>query len=126
MKRFVAICLLVVCVALPLISWGATTYECLNCGSRNTKTTTDSRAKPTGSGTSHSESYYSVTTCSECNKLTISYGLHIVPHKYTKTVIDRMPSLNLKQVKYTCKPCGYSYTEYEPIDPSKPYGAIHN
>ena len=118
MKRFVAICLLVVCVALPLISWGATTYECLNCGSRNTKTTTDSRAKPTGSGTSHSESYYSVTTCSECNKLTISYGIHKVPHKYTKTVIDRMPRLNLKQVKYTCKPCGFCYTVYERFDAS--------
>lgn len=125
MKRFVAICLLVVCVALPLFSWGAT-YECLNCGSYNTKTETDSSAKATGSGTSHTVCIYSVTTCSECNKLTISYSFHKEPHKYTKTVIESMPSLNLKQVKYTCKPCGYSYTAYEPIDPSKPYGTFHN
>ena len=39
MKRFVAICLLVVCVALPLISWGAASYPCPKCGYHNTYTT---------------------------------------------------------------------------------------
>ncbi len=125
MKRFVAICLLVVCVALPLLSWGGT-YECPTCGSYNTRTEIDSTARATGSGTSHSESIYSITKCSECDTMNIAFSVRIVPHKYTKTIIDRMPSLNLKQVKYTCKPCGYSYTAYEPIDPSKPYGTFHN
>lgn len=117
MKRFVAICLLVVCVALPLFALG-------------------------GTAQSSNGSYVVVTTTEKLpfyvNTSVHSYGteVHILnqeiiykksfyePHTCTKTVVDRMPNLNLKLVKCFCKVCHSNYLVYEPIDPSKPYAVV--
>ena len=126
MKRFVAICLLVVCVALPLLVW-AGTYECPKCGAHRTCAKEITLPANWYDSQYHYYTHYTKISCTICKNVWTDLETHIPEaHMLKKTVIDRIPNLNLKQVKYTCKPCGYSYTEYEPIDPSKPYGAIHN
>ncbi len=61
-------------------------------------------------------------TCHE--NTVIGYSYYDEPHIMQTKVTDRMPDLNLKQVEHSCAVCAYKYQTYEPIDPSKPYGAI--
>ena len=130
MKRFIAICLLVVCVALPLISWGVT-YQCPKCGSYRTALKTLDVPLNTFHYDSYTHEKKRMTvimcmkaTCQEHTVIESSY--YDEPHIMQTKVIDRIPSLNLKQVEHSCAVCRYKYTTYEPIDPSKPYGTIHN
>ncbi len=129
MKRFVAICLLVVCVALPLISWGAATYQCPKCGYYLTSNQTNvftvrhhynSRGHELVVKTSI---YCRIPGCCET---TVIQSTQEEPHIMQTKVIAWIPGMNLKQIEHSCAACQYKYTTYEPIDPSKPHGAIHN
>ena len=123
MKRFVAICLLVVCVALPLLSWGAAANQCRKCGSHHVMINVKTASPHTWTPQCHTSHETTTTLCLETNcKATSRITRHVdAPHTLKHTVIDRMPNLNLKQVKHACTSCGYYYTTYEPIDPTKPY-----
>ncbi len=126
MKRFVAICLLVVCVALPLLSLGAVTYQCSKCGSNHVMVSSRTEKPHTWTSQCHTSHKITLISCMETNcKKTTRLTQHVdAPHTLKHTVIDRMPGLNLKQIKHACTSCGYYYTTYEPIDPSKPYAAM--
>ena len=126
MKRFVAICLLVVCVALPLLSLGAVTHQCQKCGSKHVMTSTKTASPHTWTSRNHTSHETTTIVCLEENCKAITHtSRHVdAPHTLKHTVIDRMPGLNLKQIKHACTSCGYDYTTYEPIDPSKPYAAV--
>ena len=123
MKRFVAICLLVVCVALPLISWGGTA-QCSKCGMYHTSTTvTTLPYKNHYNSQGHEILETTKISCMRvaCKGTTTSISSYYEPHIMQTKVKDRNPNLNLKQVEHSCAVCHYRYTTYEPIDPTKPY-----
>ena len=98
MKRFVAICLLVVCVALPLISWGGTA-QCPYCSKPCPCTYT---VKRTDNGyVSHTNTLVGTYQCETCRFMCNGYPTSTVmesTHPYTRTY---MGSYDL----YACSLC---------------------
>ena len=105
MKRFIAVCLLIVCVALPVISLAAT---CGTCGAPGASYHTDGimRAYDT---TNHTIYSYHYTVCTRCHNITIfqntirriEYGPHNMQH--SKTWV----TATLTYEYDYCPTCGY-------------------
>ena len=122
MKRIVAIFLLVICVTLPLLSWGATD-QCPKCGKYDTITTVKTTCifKLHYTQQEHEMLRKKTIKCRACNETTTKTSRFLDPHIMQTKIVDMNPNLNLKQVKHSCAVCYYNYITYEPIDPSKPY-----
>lgn len=67
MKRFIAVCLLVICVALPIIGVAAT---CGTCGAPGAAYHTNGIVSVYDT-TSHSIYSYHYTTCTRCHNVTV-------------------------------------------------------
>lgn len=103
MKRFIAVCMLIICIALPVICLAAT---CANCGASGAIHRYDGSRNEISS-THHDLMTFEYTSCAKCHQITILNILsHIQgPHnwKHSKTWVT--PTLTY-EYDY-CTTCGY-------------------
>ncbi len=109
MKRFIAICLLVVCVALPLISYAD--YVCSNCHGINCYLKKGDEKTPKNT-VYHTVEYREYTICRDCGTKTLSYvgNSHTERHSLKHYTQQISPHLTYEYDK--CSGCGGYYNTH--------------
>ena len=109
MKRFVAICLLIVCVTLPIISFAD--YVCGSCHGINCYLKTGNEITPKNT-VFHTVEYREYTICRDCGYKNLTYvgNSHTERHSLKHYTQQISPHLTYEYDK--CSACGGYYNTH--------------